>query len=196
METTEKKKQGSSKGKPSELIKSIEYNQISAKSPQDVINYHRAKVEDWLNGSQDYSKGLKLLSKDKNKTRVFLKLNSRKSNNNQQKLVHELTAFLSRTKPKVIIEEPEKNISPISNMPENIASMENLSIAEKIQKWFSGPRDYATGRALLKSIPDTHLVYRQLTEMETFESRIRLYKTFRDIEEMLREARELDKLKV
>ena len=178
MELLEKKKRGRPKGsskiKPPELVNSIESRWISAKSTKDLIDCHRAKIEDWLNGTQDYNKGLSLLSKDKNKIRVFLKLNSKESDFNKQKLVHELTAFLYRTKPRVISKKPEKDISPASNAPEDIAAMENLSISEKIKKWLDGPKDYQMGRKLLRIVPGQHLHYLQLYQIETYECRVRL----------------------
>lgn len=181
METIEKKKRGRPKGstkatknRPAELNNPIEYNRISLKSPQVLIDDHRAKIKDWLNGPQDYSEGLNLLYKDKNKFGVYLKIKSKKSKNHQQKLVHELTAFLYRTEPRAISQEPKTVLSSASNKPEDIASMENLSILEKIQKWLDGPKDYQMGRNLLKIVPDQYLKYLQLHHIETYDSRVRL----------------------
>lgn len=178
METLEKKKRGRPKGStkiakesPPELINQTEYNRISTKSPQVLIDVHRAKIKDWLKGSQDYSEGLNLLSKDINKVRVYLKLHSKQSENNQQRLVHQLTAFLSRTEPRAVSQKPKNETK---NEPEDISAVENLSIKEKIQKWLDGPRDYHMGRKLLGIVPGQQLHYLQLYQFETYPSSVKL----------------------
>jgi hypothetical protein len=64
--------------------------------------------------------------------------------------------------------------------------IEELSTLNKIENWFNGPRDYTEGRVLLKTIPDAHLIYLQLSFRETYESKIRLAKALKEILETLK----------
>jgi hypothetical protein len=132
------------------------------------------KIKKWLKDPQDYREGLGLFGKVTKKGQLLGRLLRGESTSNKFKLLHELKNYI-----KINESANSKSIKPADpedkpEVLEDIATMENLNIIEKIQKWFAGPRDYKQGREVLKIVPGEDLHYLQLTHIETYESKVRL----------------------
>lgn len=139
------------------------------------------KIENWLNGPQDYNEGLEIYkSRPKNlKVTLYAILLKGESKITRMKLQHELKKVLARLeasdKTKVKSEPVEKaNDLPGEDPPIKVTKDSPVSeVITAIEFWLQGRKNYNTGIELLKLIPGGYTTSLQL-RTGCYEDQIRL----------------------
>jgi hypothetical protein len=148
------------------------------------------EIKSWLSGPKEFDEGMNLLrqiSYGANYRTVngytTLYDRTRKGNKSQvtqDKLIYLLESELKRLLPE--IPQPSqpktsnKEVKITSEEQEYFSNKEN-PIIKRIEAWFASPKDYKIGKALVQEIPEEIFEYLQLTEIETYGSRIRIYRS-------------------
>ncbi len=155
-------------------------------------------IQAWLDGSKSYAEGVGILKKCTRNFRAYIKLLGRETEHTRQKLEHELKKALAMLKSieageRKTSEKPTKVPEQVSDSIDEdlLAGLNKDTDAEGqsriINLWFERSKSYATGRELVRRLPEAGIAYLHLTSYETYQSRSKLISILREYLQMLKD---------